>query len=209
MASRDRYLNANYTFVLFESKTLHHLIFFVEYQECCYHGDAGDEVISDHNIDYYRDVIMDAVAPQITSVTIIYSTVYSGADQSKHQRYASLAFLRQFTGDRWIPRTKTLKCFHLMTSSCHVGIHVLVFDEEGFQLPALTQIWEMIANGNMSESFLKILTRQVLTYSMMTSSYGNIFRATGQLCGEFTIRRWISRKRPVTRSLDVFFDLND
>ena len=34
-----------------------------------------------------------------------YSTVYSGADQRKHQSSASLAFVREFTGDRWIPRT--------------------------------------------------------------------------------------------------------
>ena len=36
---------------------------------------------------------MDAMASQITSLTIIYSTVYSGADQSKHQSSASLAFV--------------------------------------------------------------------------------------------------------------------
>ena len=41
----------------------------------------------------------------------------------------------------------------------------------------------------------------------MTSSNGNIFRVTGQLCGEFTSLRWIPRTRPVTRSFDVFFDL--
>ena len=34
----------------------------------------------------YSDVIMDAIASQITSPTIVYSTVYSGADQTKHQR---------------------------------------------------------------------------------------------------------------------------
>ena len=33
------------------------------------------------------------VASQITSLTIVYSTVYSGADQSKHQSPASLAFV--------------------------------------------------------------------------------------------------------------------
>ena len=43
---------------------------------------------------------------------------------------------------------------------------------------------------------------------MMTSSNGNIFRATGHLCGEFTGPRLIPRQRPVTRSLDVFFDLH-
>ena len=35
---------------------------------------------------------MGAKASQITSLTIVYSTVYSGADQSKHQSSASLAF---------------------------------------------------------------------------------------------------------------------
>ena len=37
---------------------------------------------------------MGAMAPQITSHTIVYSTVYSGADQRKHQSSASLAFVR-------------------------------------------------------------------------------------------------------------------
>ena len=41
----------------------------------------------------YDDVIMGAMASQITSLTIVYSTLYSGADQSKHQSSASLAFV--------------------------------------------------------------------------------------------------------------------
>ena len=36
---------------------------------------------------------MAAMASQITSLTIVYSTVYSGADQSKHQSFASLALV--------------------------------------------------------------------------------------------------------------------
>ena len=43
---------------------------------------------------HYNDIIMSAMASQITSLTIIYSTVYSGADQRKHQSFASLAFVR-------------------------------------------------------------------------------------------------------------------
>ena len=42
---------------------------------------------------HYDDVIMDAIASQITSLTIVFLTVYSGADQSKHQSSASLAFV--------------------------------------------------------------------------------------------------------------------
>ena len=44
---------------------------------------------------YYGDVIMGAMASQITSLTIVYSTVYSGADQGKHQSSASLVFVRE------------------------------------------------------------------------------------------------------------------
>ena len=42
---------------------------------------------------HYDDVIMGTIASQITSLTSVYSTVYSGADQSKHQSSASLAFV--------------------------------------------------------------------------------------------------------------------
>ena len=44
--------------------------------------------------EHYNDVIMGAIASQITSLTIVYSMVYSGADQRKHQSSASLAFVR-------------------------------------------------------------------------------------------------------------------
>ena len=37
---------------------------------------------------------MGTIASHITSLTIVYSTVYSGADQRKHQSPASLAFVR-------------------------------------------------------------------------------------------------------------------
>ena len=43
---------------------------------------------------HYNDVIMNRMASQITSLTIVYSPVYSGADQRKHQSSASLAFVR-------------------------------------------------------------------------------------------------------------------
>ena len=55
---------------------------------------------------HYDDVIMTKMASQITSLTVVYSIVYSGVDQRKHQRSASLAFVRGIHRDRWIPRTK-------------------------------------------------------------------------------------------------------
>ena len=44
-------------------------------------------------LSHYTDVIMSSIASQITSLTIVYSAVYSGADQRKHQSSASLVFV--------------------------------------------------------------------------------------------------------------------
>ena len=46
-------------------------------------------------MDHYHDVMMGPIASQITSLTIVYSTVYSDVDQRKHQSSASLAFVRE------------------------------------------------------------------------------------------------------------------
>ena len=43
---------------------------------------------------------MSTMASQITSLTIVYSTVYSGSDQRKHQSSASLAFV--WAIHRWL-----------------------------------------------------------------------------------------------------------
>ena len=43
---------------------------------------------------HYNDVIMGAIASQITSLTIVYSNDYSDADQRKNQIPASLAVVR-------------------------------------------------------------------------------------------------------------------
>ena len=42
---------------------------------------------------HYTGVIIGAIASQITSLAIVHSTVYSDADQRKHQSSASLAFV--------------------------------------------------------------------------------------------------------------------
>ena len=58
-------------------------------------GTGGCPIVSEH----YSDVIMSAMASEIASLTIVYSTVYSGSDQRKHQSFASLAFVRKI--HRW------------------------------------------------------------------------------------------------------------
>ena len=50
---------------------------------------------------------MGAMAYQITSLTIVCAIVYSGADQKENIKAPRhWPFSGEFTGDRWIPRTK-------------------------------------------------------------------------------------------------------
>ena len=79
------------------------------------------DTYNDEKINHYIDVKMTTMTCQLTSLTVVYSTVYSDANQRKHQSSASLAFVWGFHRDRWIPRTKGQlrgKSFHLMTSPC-------------------------------------------------------------------------------------------
>ena len=70
---------------------------------------------------HYSDVIMGAMVAQITSLTIVYSSVYSGADERKGQSTASLAFV--WVVHRWPVNSPhkwpVTRKMHLMTSSCN------------------------------------------------------------------------------------------
>ena len=57
-------------------------------------GRFGHEGRVNDSTVHYSDVIMRAMASQITSVSSVCSNVCSGADQRKHQSSASLAFVR-------------------------------------------------------------------------------------------------------------------
>ena len=56
---------------------------------CCQRKHIG--IIRSH---HYNDVIMGTIASQTTSLASVYSPVWLGADQRKHQSSASLAFVR-------------------------------------------------------------------------------------------------------------------
>ena len=77
---------------------------------------------------HYNDVIMSVIASQITSPTIVYSTVYSGADKRKHQSSASLAFSRGIhrgpvnSPHKWPEKGKNVSIWwrHHVHSSSHL-----------------------------------------------------------------------------------------
>ena len=72
-------------------------------------------------IPHNNDIIMRVIASQITSLTIVYATVYSGVDRRRHQRSVSLAFVRGI--NRWAGNSShkgpvMRQIFHFITSSC-------------------------------------------------------------------------------------------
>ena len=73
---------------------------FVHYIMCSIADNVG--VIVDH----YSDIIMGLMPSQITSLTIVYSIVYSGTNQRKYQSSASLAFVWGMHRLPVKPRTK-------------------------------------------------------------------------------------------------------
>ena len=81
---------------------------------------AGYLITYEHVWFHYNDVIMGAMASQITSLFLFTPFIQAQIKEDiKAPRYWPLC--GEFTGDRWISRTKGQKrgkCFHLMTSSC-------------------------------------------------------------------------------------------
>ena len=63
----------------------------------------------------YNDVIMNAIASQITSPTIVYSTVYSVTDQRKYRSSGSRAFVRRI--HRW-----QMNSPHMASKTANVSI---------------------------------------------------------------------------------------
>ena len=70
---------------------------------------------------HYNDVIMSAMASQISSLTIVYSTVYSGVDHRKKSKLHVTSLCEgnsPVTSEFPAQKASNAECFHLMTSSC-------------------------------------------------------------------------------------------
>ena len=85
------------------------------------------------------------------------------------------------------------------------GLMSSYFNSLGIMCVAVTWKNRTCHNSCAVVTYARVMTR--IDYHMMTSSNGNIFRVTGPLCGEFTGPGEFPTQRPVTRSIDVFFDL--
>ena len=87
---------AIYNIVLYRVVLADHSLTQIERTKCILLHINGIQVLSLRiiNVLHYNDRIMTATATQITSVSIVCSTIGSDADQRKRQSSASLAFVR-------------------------------------------------------------------------------------------------------------------
>ena len=99
-----------------------------------------------YQMNHYIDVIMSATPSQVPSITIVYSIVYSGADQRKHQSSASLASV---TGEFPAQRTSNVENVSIWwrhhNSAVAVSIHQQnVSHADSYVYPSVWFIYDMI-----------------------------------------------------------------
>ena len=98
---------------------------------------------------YCSDVIMGTMASQITSLTIVYSTINSGADQRKYQSSASLAFVRGI--HRWpVNSPHKWPVMRRMSPFDDVIMFFVLCDDR----PSLTANWIPLTEGQWCGSML-------------------------------------------------------
>ena len=161
-------------------------------------GPHRTHLIDVFNSYHYKEVIMSAMASQITSLTIVYSTVYS----RKHWSSASLAFVRGIR--RW------------PVNSRHKGLitwKIFLCDSVIMVLFTRTQCIIRYGNNNCQISkvhYIANTTTHLTSHDTVTwwrhqmktfSALFAICAGNSQFTGEF------SAQRLVTRSCDVFFDM--
>ena len=129
---------------------------------------------------HYIDVIMTTMASQITSLPVVDSTVYSDADQIKHQSSASLVFVWGIHRDRWIPRTKGQlrgKCFHLMTSMTSSWMLNIEADRKclGLNVRTIAQLNHLTFTSLCKNTHDKKTTKIILGNDILPSWFQMLF----------------------------------
>ena len=109
---------------------------------------------------------MIAMASQITSLTIVFSPVFSGADQRKYQSSASLVFLREI--HRW-PVNSTHK--RPVTRKMFAFDNVIMYSgafgsTTGFWWSISRYLWCIVSDNRCTYAFWLFLCDEFSTYTV-------------------------------------------
>ena len=129
---------------------------------------------------------MDVMASQITSFSIFYSTVYTGADQRKHQSSASLAFVWAVNSPHKWPITRKRFLFDDVIMDC-----ILIAKNISI---SITTKYPHSSGMGMSSEFCKtyIVTKPKSSKYIKTLSYKPVkYQASAICCTSIhTIMPW-------------------
>ena len=142
---------------------------------------------------HYCDVMMGPTTSQITSLAIVYSIVYSGIDQRKHQSSASLAFVRGI-------HRRPMNAPHKWP----VTRKMFPFDDFIMQTTTLLKQKKLLATPLLSPLVITPSGLNVTWWRHQIESFSALLAicaGNSPVTGEFPAQR------PVTRSFDVFFDM--
>ena len=149
---------------------------------------------------------MGMLASQITSLTIVYSIVYSDADQRKHQSSASLAFVRGFhrgpvnSPHKWpVPFDDVImlfgvqfrQCFGTEQSRTIAKINDDPLHWPVYVSPRINMLIDM-ASWHCSDVIMRAMASQITGISIIYSSVcsGTDQRCSGPLAFVKGILRW-------------------
>ena len=157
---------------------------------------------------------MDAIVSQITSLTIVYSTVYSDADQRKHQSSESLAFVWGIhrgpvnSPHKW-PVTRKMSPFDnvIMVQDYGISSTVMHYAIKIQQISGLQCMWQIYLYEVAIQkeplwklsSILNRLTNSPVIHTHSYINYTKCFHSSFQ-----TIRvhnhQWLPRSKMTTKS---------
>ena len=150
---------------------------------------------------HYCDVIMGAMASQITSLTIVYSTVHSGADQRKRQSSASLAIVRGI--HRWPVNSPhkwpvTRKMFPF--DDVIMDVRIFQVQQSSTDLPLIwpfRSVEIITVTSQWARWHLKSPASRLFTQPFVLALIKENIKVPCHwpLCGQFTDDRWIPRKK--------------
>ena len=159
------------------------------------HRQAPHQATPSHCL-HYSDVIMSTMASQTTAFGVFTRPFVQAQIKENIKAPRHWLLWGEFTGHRWIPRTKGQwrgKCFHLMTSSCEatlIKFHDIIWGHG-----------VMISHGRFAT---KLLLNVYLTQIYST---GNIW--LGYLLHNFSVKKYIVGNRRVFLFCYVlFFSIN-
>ena len=114
---------------------------------------------------HYGDVIIGTMASQITRLTIVYSNVYSAADQRKHQSSESLAFVKGIhrgpvnSPHKWSVKRKMFPFDDVIMSRPHTWLAIVSNSTSGHQNVLNSKV---IRSDQTTQHILKQTTKTIM-----------------------------------------------